>query len=153
MVFCIIGLIAKGFTFNPINSMKTSLKSLASAFLLGLLLCTSASATDDTTQKKKFAVVVFPAANASTLWLCLEKYQSEQAVNLQLVNEQGNVLYEEVLLGKRSKKKACRQRFDTSQLPDGTYTFRIVSGIYSENVSFKLATPVVETPSRFIALQ
>ena len=85
--------------------MKTSLKSIASAFLLGLMLSTSVSAIDDTTQKKKFAVAVFPAANSSTLWLCLEKYQSEQAVNLQLVSERGDVLYEEVMLGKRSKKK------------------------------------------------
>ena len=133
--------------------MKTSIKSLASALLLGLMFYSSSFAIDDHSQKKKFSVAVFPAADASKLWLCLEKHQADQAVSLQLVNQQGDVLYQEVLLSKRSKKQSCHQKFDTSQLPDGNYTFRIVSGMYSEIVSFKLETPVIETPSRFIAIK
>ena len=139
--------------------MKTSIKTLAGAFLLALTVSTlsPASASDDKHNKSNqaFAAAMFPAANASKLWLCLEKYQTENRVQLTLVNEKGDVLYDEIVSGKNSKRKTFRQQFDMNQLGDGNYTFRISAGSQTEEVTFKLATPNLEdtTPTRLVAIK
>ena len=130
------------------------MKSLASALLLALTVSSSVLATDDDhSQKKVFSVAVFPTLDASRLWVCLEKYQAENAVSLTLVSQQGEVLYQEVLMGKRSKHNACRQKFDISQLADGDYTFHIVAGTQKETITFHLATPTNPTPTRLVAIK
>lgn len=135
--------------------MKTSLKLLASALLFALTTSTSipSFATDGTPQHKAFAAVVFPSINASKLWVCLEKYQSENKITLQLLNEKGDILFNEVLCGKNSKQNAFRQQFDMNELGDGNYTFRITAGDQKEDISVKLATPSLEAPTRMIAIK
>ena len=135
--------------------MKTSIKLLASAFVFALTISASAPvfATDGTPQQKAFAAVVFPAANTSKIWVCLEKYQSENKITLQLLNQRGDVLFDEVLCGKNSKDRAVRQQFDMNALGDGNYTFRILAGDQKEEISIKLATPSVEAPTRLIAIK
>ncbi len=133
--------------------MKTSIKSLASALFLTVSLSSSVLATDDHGQKKVFGVAVFPTIDASKLWVVLEKYQSENTVNLQLVNQRGDVLHQEILLGKRSRKNACRQQFDISQLPDGNYKFQITAGAQKEEIQFQLGTPARQEPTRLIAIK
>jgi hypothetical protein len=153
----IIGLTAKGFHLTPFNSMKTSSKLLASALLLALTVSISSPvlADDHHSQNKVFAAAMFPAANNSKLWLCLEKYKSESKINLTLVNERGDVLFQETVCGKNSKQNAYRQQFDMSELGDGTYTFRITAGSQKEERSFKLTTPTMEAiqPTRLIAIK
>ncbi len=140
--------------------MKTSFKSFASALLLSLTVSVSSPvlATDDKTQTKAFAVVMYPAADASKLWLNLEKYQSENKIKLTMTDQDGQVLFQETVCSrnsKNSKKNAYRQQFDMSQLKDGTYTFRISAGRQEEMYTFKLSTPVLEAtqPTRLIAIK
>ncbi len=138
--------------------MKTSIKLLASALLLTLTVSVSshAMAGDDKIQAKAFKAVVFPSANASKLWLCLEKYQSEPRITLALINtSSGEVLFQETVSGRNSKQKAYRQQFDISQLADGVYTFRVLAGTQVEEHKVTLSTPVPETtqPTRLIAIK
>ncbi|GAB2514794.1 hypothetical protein [Spirosoma aerophilum] len=137
--------------------MKTSFKLLASALVLSLTIAVSSPvlAEDPHGQNKVFAAVMFPAAKTSTLWLCLEKYKSESKIDLSLVNERGELLFHETVCGKKSKQNAYRQKFDMSELGDGTYTFRIWAGDQKEERTFKITTPsVAETqPTRLIAIK
>ncbi|MFD2937135.1 flagellar hook assembly protein FlgD [Spirosoma flavum] len=138
--------------------MKTSFKLLACALFVSLTVAVSSPglAGDDKKQAKAaFTVAMFPAADASKLWLCLEKYQAENKVNLTMINENGQILFEETLCGKNSKQSAVRQQFDMSQLSDGKYTFRISAGSQKEEISFKLSTPTLEAtqPTRLIAIK
>ncbi|QMW00506.1 hypothetical protein [Spirosoma foliorum] len=135
--------------------MKTTIKLLASAFAVALTISTStvSFATDGSPKQKAFAAVVFPSANASKIWVCLEKYQSENKITLQLVNQKGDVLFDEVICNKNSKDRAVRQQFDVNELGDGNYTFRITAGDQKEEISVKLATPSVEAPTRMIAIK
>lgn len=136
--------------------MKTSFKLLASAFVVSCMVSVSSPvrADDHKSQNKVFAAVMFPAAKNSKLWLCLEKYKSENKIELALVNERGDILFQEVVSGKNSKRNAYRQQFDLSELSDGTYTFRISAGSQKEERTFKLTTPAVEAiqPTRLIAI-
>ena len=137
--------------------MKTSIKLLTSALLLTLTVSVSSPsvAGDDKIQAKVFTAVVFPAADASKLWLCLEKYQSEPKITLTLVNTTGEVLFQETVSGRNSKQKAYRQQFDMSQLADGNYTFRVLAGTQVDEHKITLSTPVPETtqPTRLIAVK
>ena len=137
--------------------MKTSIKLLASALFLALTVSVASPvlADDPHSPNKVFAVAMFPSADASKLWLHLEKYQVENRVQLELVNERGYVLFSETLPGKSSKQNSYRQPFDISQLGDGNYTFRISAGGQREEISFKLSTPTLEaiTPARLIAIK
>ena len=137
--------------------MKTSIKSLASALFFALIVSVASPvlADDHHSPTKVFAVAMFPSADASKLWLHLEKYQSGNKVQLELVNERGFVLFSETLPGKSSKQNSYRQPFDVTQLSDGNYTIRISAGSQKEEISFKLSTPTVEaiTPNRLIAIK
>lgn len=137
--------------------MRTSIKLLASALLLTLTVSVSSPgmAGDDKIQAKVFTAVVFPAANTSKLWMCLEKYQSAPKITLSLVDAKGEVLFQETVSGRNTKKKAYRQQFDMSQLADGLYTFRVVAGTQVEEHKVTLSTPVPETtqPTRLIAIK
>lgn len=133
--------------------MKTSIKSLANTLFLTVALSSAALAIDDHGQKKAFSVAVFPTVDASKLWVVLEKHQAENTVNLQLVNQRGEVLHQEILLGKRSRQNACRQQFDISQLPDGNYMFQITAGTQKEEIPFQLGTPTKPEPTRLIAIK
>jgi len=134
--------------------MKTPFKLIASALLLSLTVSVSspAVAVDDHKTKKAFAVAMFPATDASKIWLSLEKYKTEEKVTLALIDQTGQVLFQETVLGRGSKRNACRQQFDMSALGDGKYTFRIAAGSQKEEITFKLATPSVEVPARLISM-
>lgn len=136
--------------------MKTSIKLLASALLVALMasIASPTLADDHKSQSKVFSAAMFPAANTNKLWLCLEKYKSENRVDLTLISDKGEVLFQEVLCGKKNKQNAYRQQFDMSDLKDGNYTFRISAGTQKEEFSFKLTTPTVEAmqPTRLVAI-
>ncbi|RIV22572.1 hypothetical protein DYU11_16300 [Fibrisoma montanum] len=135
--------------------MKTFAKSTIGALLVAMSVSVSSFAVDDDlTQKKSFGVAMFPAADPSKLWMCLEKYKPGSKIELQLTNEKGEVMFREVLPAKGGKKNGFRQQFDLSQIGDGRYTFRISDGIQTEERTFKLSTPTIrETlPSRQITM-
>ena len=136
--------------------MKTSIKLLASALLVAVMASVSspALADDHKSQNKVFSAAMFPAANANKLWLCLEKYKSENRIELTLISEKGDVLFQEVLCGKNSKQNAYRQQFDMADLKDGNYTFRLSAGSQKEEFSFKLTTPALEAvqSTRLVAI-
>lgn len=136
--------------------MKTFNKWLAGAMLLAL--SGSASVAAPTQQghfpEKAFAVAMYPVSNACKLWLCLEKYNPNAKIQVELVNEQGQVLFREGLPAKGNKRNAFRQSFDVSQMSDGAYTLRISSATQTEQIAFKLSTPSVEqVPERLISLK
>ena len=133
--------------------MKTSIKLLTSTFLVMLTLSSSALADDDHSQKKVFKAAVYPATDAAKLWLCLEKYQTENEVNLELVDVEGKVIFHEIVSYKKSRQQTYRQRFDISGLGDGNYMFRITAGSQKEEFPFKLATPATVAPNRFVAIK
>ena len=135
--------------------MKKSVNLLAGILLVILFVASSAVAGDEKSQTKVFTAAMFPATDASKLWLCLEKYQPWERVTLTLLNEQGTVLFEEIVSGKKSKQKAYRQQFDISQLADGAYTFRISAGSQVEQYTFLLLPPpiVYKEPTRRVVLR
>jgi len=137
--------------------MKTSIKLITSSLLIALTVSAYSPvlATDTPSQGKAFTAVMYPAANSSKLWLALEKYQSENKITLELVNQKGVILFQETVAGKKSKQNAYRQQFDISELKDGDYTFRISAGNQKEEITFKLATPTLEAlqPTRLIAIK
>ncbi|WP_420146678.1 hypothetical protein [Spirosoma sp.] len=135
--------------------MKTTLKSITTALFLtlGTFVALPAMSQDDT-KEKAFAAAMYPAAADSKLWLCLEQYKPEEKVKLELVNQKGQVLFNETVVGKAKKRNAYRQSFDMSQLGDGKYTFRLTAGDQKEEITFKLSTPSLEQalPARLVAI-
>lgn len=135
--------------------MNTFAKSIAGA-LLAVCFSTASFAMlqDDHSQQKSFAVAMFPAADESKLWMCLEKYKPESKIQVELLNRKGDVVFRESLPANSGKRKAFRQQFDLSQIGDGTYTFRISDGVQTEERTFKLSTPSLseQLPNRLISM-
>ena len=136
--------------------MNTSIKLTISTLMLlvSTSLPLSVLAQGDKPTGKVFNATMFPAADGSKIWLCLEKYQADHKINVELLDKRGEVMFNEELPAKGGKKNTYRQRFDLSQIGDGTYTFRISSAKdQTEEMTFKLATPsLTEVPARLISL-
>lgn len=152
----IIGLTAKGFKLNSFNPMKTPIKLTVSALFLTLSLLSSlpGQSQNEYYTEKPFAAVMYPAQADSKLWLCLEHYKPGEKVCIELINQKGQVLFDETISGKPKKRNAYRQSFDMNQLGDGTYTFLISAGGHKEEFTFKLSTPALQQtiPARLIAV-
>jgi hypothetical protein len=137
--------------------MKTPiLLTVSGLFLvLGLLASLPAMSQDEYYSEKTFAAVMYPAKEEPILWLCLEQYKTEEKITVQLVNEQGKVLFDEVLYGKVRERNAYRQKFDISELKDGKYTFRLSTASRKEEFIFDLSTPSLQPlqPTRLIAIK
>lgn len=136
--------------------MRTSIKLTISALSLAFSLLYSLPGMSQDTYytEKSFAVAMYPALENSKLWLTLEQYKPEEKLSVELVDQQGKLLYNETLSGKLRKRNAYRQSFDMSQLGDGKYTFRISGGGHKEEFTFKLTTPSLQQtlPARLIAI-
>ncbi|GAB3890208.1 hypothetical protein GCM10028825_26440 [Spirosoma agri] len=149
-------LTAKGSKTKSFNTMKSSIKFIATAFVLVLSVSLSSFGlnTGDQPEKKAFAIAMFPAKKVSNVWLCLEKYKADDKINVELVNEKGEVMFNETLPTKGNQRNAYRQQFDLSEIGDGNYTFRISNGSQIEERTFKLATPAIEQhqPTRLISM-
>lgn len=138
--------------------MKTLVKLTASALLLALSVSVSLADDGPNTKplKKAFNAVMYPAAGASKVWMMLEKTHPEFKVNVALVDKQGNILFQETLPGKGSKRNnGYSQLFDLSEVKDGDYTFRVsTTGFQTEEFKFRLTTPTVtEQPTRVLSLK
>ena len=136
--------------------MKTSFKSIATALFLTLsvLFSLPGMSQGDSSTDKAFAVVMYPATAESKLWLSLEQYKPNEKVKLELVNQKGQVLFQETVALRSKKRNAYHQQFDMSQLGDGKYTFRVSSESQQEEHTFKLSTPNLEQtlPTRLVAI-
>lgn len=138
--------------------MKTSLKLIASALLLAATMSVSSAGIDPNTQptKKAFNVVMYPASSSSKIWMALEKTRPEFKVNVELLDQQGKVLFRETLPGRGGKRNnGFSQAFDLSAVQDGNYTFRIsTTGFQTEEFTFNLSTPkVTEQPARLVSMK
>lgn len=136
--------------------MKTLNRLLVSALLLALSV--SASTAAPTQQghfpEKAFAVATYPAADACKLWMCLEKYKPDAKIRVELVNQQGRVLFQEILPAKGGKRNKFRQSFDLSGVGDGAYTLRVSTNYQTEEIAFNVSTPTVDyVPARLISLK
>lgn len=136
--------------------MRTSIKLTISALSLAfsLLYALPGMSQNEYYTEKSFAAAMYPALENSKLWLTLEQYKPEEKVSVELVDQQGKLLYNETLSGKPRKRNAYRQSFDMSQMTDGKYTFRISAGGHKEEFTFKLSTPSLQQtlPARLIAI-
>ncbi|GAB3978826.1 hypothetical protein GCM10028806_42800 [Spirosoma terrae] len=136
--------------------MKTSIKVLASAFAFFVSVSVSSFgfAQGDQPEQKGFALAMFPSSQPSKVWLCLEKYKADNKISVQLVDENGQVMFQEALPTKGGKRNGYRQQFDLSDIKDGKYTFRITDGNQIEERTFKLSTPNIEQqlPARHISM-
>lgn len=136
--------------------MKTPIKLTVSALLLTLSVLASlpGMSQNEYYTEKTFAAAMYPARADSKLWLSLEQFKPEERVCIELVDQKGQVLFDEKLSGKPRKRNAYRQQFDMSQLSDGKYTFRISAGGQKEEFAFKLSTPTLQQtlPVRLIAI-
>ena len=137
--------------------MKTFSNWMAGAWVMALSVSVSLAGTvqhGEAPTKKAFAAVMYPVSNACKVWLCLEKYQPDARIRVELINQQGQVLFEEGLPTKGGKRNAFRQQFDLSQVGDGTYTLRISSNAQTEDLRFNVSTPNVEQlPARLVSLK
>lgn len=137
--------------------MKTPIHLPASALLLilSLLLSLPGMSQTDYYTEKTFAATMYPAQEESKLWLCLEQYKPEEKITLQLIDQKGQVLFDETLRGKSQKRNSYRQQFDMSQLGDGKYTFRLSTASHQQKFTFDLSTPSVALtqPARLMAVR
>lgn len=136
--------------------MKTSIKQAFSLLLLALSVSVPLSgiAQPDQPEKKAFATAIYPAVDVSKVWLLLERYKADEKINVELLNERGQVLFRETLPMKGSKRNTYRQPFDLSQISDGKYSFRISANTQTEEIAFKLSTPKVveQLPNRLVSM-
>ncbi|WP_077920837.1 hypothetical protein [Spirosoma sp. 209] len=148
--------------------MKTRITLIVSFMLLTLIASVSLAKTIQTgnpekktfqtgnPEKKTFQAAMYPAAASSKVWLALEKSLPQFKVNVELIDQKGNVLFRETLPGKGGKSNRFRQMFDLSDVEDGNYTFRVyTAGFQSEEFSFRLSTPTVtqRLPTRLVSMK
>ncbi len=136
--------------------MKTSFKTIASAVVvvLGLSVSSLVQAQGEQPEQKAFAMAMFPTTEGSKVWLSLEKYNTNDKISVELINEKGQILFREAVPVKAGKRNGVRQQFDLSDIGDGKYTFRISGGNQTEERTFKLSTPTLEQqfPLRLISM-
>ncbi len=134
--------------------MKMFIQLTISALILSLLSSSPGMSQAEYYTEKTFAAAMFPASADSKLWLTLEHYKPGEKLSLELIDQKGQVLFNETLSGKIRKRNAYRQQFDMSQLADGTYVFRVSAIGQQEEFTFKLTTPSLQQtlPTRLIAV-
>lgn len=132
--------------------MKTLIQPAAKV-LMGALVFVSSLALGQggDPDKKSFAVAMYPAADASKVWMSVEKNTPDRRLQVEMRDDKGQILYSGIV---SKKTKAFHQRFDLSQVKDGLYTFRISDGQESTERSFRLSTPGVQEalPQRMITM-
>ncbi|GAA4446421.1 hypothetical protein GCM10023189_01530 [Nibrella saemangeumensis] len=133
--------------------MKTFVQP-AAKILIGALVFVSSLAVGQggDPDKKSFAVAMYPAADASKVWMSVEKNNTDRRLQVEMLDDKRQIVYSGVV---SKKTKAFHQRFDLSQIKDGYYTFRISDGVESTERSFRLSTPGVQEalPQRMITMK
>ncbi|WP_247235624.1 hypothetical protein [Telluribacter sp. SYSU D00476] len=127
-------------------------KLLTFAFALFTLTASFASTETATTPEKGFTFnsSAYTSVTTQQLHVAVEK-QEGRKVQIQLLNEQGDVLVDEVV-GK--KKNSYRARIEVNHLQDGTYKLLITDGTTTQSRTIKLSTSApVTAPARVVSLQ
>jgi hypothetical protein len=138
--------------------MKTYFRLITSTLFVAFTIFTSASASPKDgapAAQKSFVAVMYPASAASKVWLHLERFKPTDRINVELFDETGKKLFQEMLPRKAGQKNTYRQQFDLSEIADGTYTFRLSSGSQTEEMTFNLTTPSVveQKATRFVSMK
>lgn len=131
--------------------MKTLIKSLALALTLGFV--TSAATFANTNPGGRQTVVAsFKSAIYTTvsgkLSIALDK-EVGGAVDVQLKNKDGKVLYSQHLGKKESK---YRRLLNVSELPDGDYQVEITNGVERSMHTVTIATQQSVASNRLVAI-
>lgn len=136
--------------------MRTGWNTKATALLLAVGLVWSIETVGQDVpyyEAKTFAVGMYPANEPSKLWVNIERRQlTTNPVSVALYDDRGKELFKE-WLPKRDVR--FHQRFDFSEIGDGTYTFVISDGIQTQKQIMRLSTPGFEEqqPKRLITLR
>ena len=132
------------------------MKALINPFLIAFALATatfSVSFADNTNPGGRPASVASYKTGMYTtaegkLQIALDK-DATGAVDIQLVNADGNVLFVQRVA---KKETVARLRLTVSDLPDGAYQVRVSNGVEVTTHSVTLATRQPSAPSRLIAI-
>lgn len=135
------------------NTMKTFFKPIIKALVLGVSVFVSSLAIAQNAQgeKKPFEVAMYPAADASKVWMNVVKHDEGRRLRIEMLDAKKQVLYSSTTA---KSVKSFRQRFDLREIKDGVYTFRITDGTETTERSFRISTPGVqeELPKRLITM-
>lgn len=103
-------------------------------------------------EESRFVTAIYPALEPSRLWLNIERTALLGQIRVDMCDRKGQVLFSEWLPKKDTKFK---QRFDLSDIGDGTYTFIITDGVQRQERTFRLSTPGFEEqlPKRLITMK
>ena len=130
--------------------MKTLIKPLLLALSLGIFTASvsiSEAKPIRPTKVASYKTGIFTSTDGK-LHIALDK-QTGGAVEIQLKNDAGNVVYNRHL-GKNESK--YRTRLNLSELPDGVYKVEITNGVETTTQTVTLATQFPTTPSRLVAV-
>ena len=103
--------------------MKTSAKNFTYALALSTVLAFGASAEDKNTKKVTAFGTGIYATKTGKINVNIDKYNQKPTI-IQLEDQRGNVLYEEVVNKDNTK---FRRSLDVNELPAGEYTLQIMS--------------------------
>ncbi|GAA4452279.1 hypothetical protein GCM10023189_15430 [Nibrella saemangeumensis] len=130
--------------------MKTIIKTLVLALTLSSVSYV-ASANPNAGDKKtatSYKAVIFPAANATTLNVIVQK-QTGSRVQIVLKNAAGTVLHTEYLT---KKEGTFKSKLNLSELVNGTYRVEVTNGADLMVKDFTISDVAPATVSRTIAL-
>jgi|GEM_PF-1695242 flagellar hook assembly protein FlgD len=129
------------------NVKRMLVVALCGVMMSGVVMASNGPGTTKNGDKKNdpFEVGMYRIQNSLSMKVLLEKEAGEK-VFVRLLNQKGQVLYEETLNKKMSKYS---RNFDFSQVNDGKYTLEVTDGKHSVRKEIRLSTKdIVETPGR-----
>lgn len=131
--------------------ISTFVAALALALVPAVPYTSFAQEAPQTSPSSSLQAVVYPAANATKLWMVVDKPTQSSKVRVELVDKANKVLYTG-LLPRRSK--AYKQQFNLSEMTDGNYTIRITDGDKVVEKTFRLSTPGLneQLPQRYVTM-
>ena len=131
--------------------MKALINPLVIAFALTIATF-SASFANTNPGKRPATMASYKTGMYTTaegkLQIALDK-DATGAVDIQLVNAEGKVLFAQQIA---KKETVARLRLTMSDLPDGAYQVRVSNGVEVTTHSVTLATPQPSAPSRLVAI-
>ncbi|GAB3932232.1 hypothetical protein [Larkinella terrae] len=121
--------------------MKTIART-ASALLLGaLLLIGTTSFAQSAPENKPFQVATYPSANPLKVWVNIQNNDPKSKIVVRLRDKDNHIVYAGSMPRHLDK---YRQRFDMSEMTDGSYTFQITNGKETVEKSFQLKTAGIQ---------
>ncbi|MGA0556259.1 DUF3244 domain-containing protein [Larkinella sp. VNQ87] len=121
--------------------MKTIVRT-ARALMLGALLIAGTTAVAQLkSQEKPFLVATYPSADPMKLWMNIQRNDTKSKIIVRLLDQQNRVVFSESLPKNQEK---YRQRFDMSQMMDGSYTLQVTNGSETVEKAFQVKTSGIQ---------